>query len=53
MEEEILLNHTHGVKLNTNRVVNVEDARPHSWPWQVKHGSHFHHIEELTGASGD
>ncbi|XP_029905589.1 proproteinase E-like [Myripristis murdjan] len=34
-------------KPNTNRVVNGEDARPHSWPWQislqVKHGSRFHH----------
>uniref|UniRef100_A0A673C046 Peptidase S1 domain-containing protein n=1 Tax=Sphaeramia orbicularis TaxID=375764 RepID=A0A673C046_9TELE len=38
---------TPAVKPNTNRVVNGEDAVPHSWPWQislqVKHGSRFHH----------
>ncbi|KAK5870438.1 hypothetical protein PBY51_025071 [Eleginops maclovinus] len=32
---------------DTNRVVNGEEARPHSWPWQislqVKHGSRYHH----------
>ncbi|XP_063056340.1 chymotrypsin-like elastase family member 3B [Engraulis encrasicolus] len=32
---------------NTSRVVNGEDARAHSWPWQismqVKHGSRWHH----------
>ncbi|XP_051930223.1 chymotrypsin-like elastase family member 3B [Hippocampus zosterae] len=27
---------TPAVQPNTNRVVNGEDARPHSWPWQVK-----------------
>lgn len=26
---------TPAVKPDTNRVVNGEDARPHSWPWQV------------------
>ncbi|CAL8310408.1 unnamed protein product [Lota lota] len=35
------------VQPNINRVVNGEEARPHSWPWQVslqvKHGSRFHH----------
>ncbi|XP_036971411.1 proproteinase E-like [Acanthopagrus latus] len=36
------------VQPNTNnRVVNGEDARAHSWPWQislqVKHGSRYHH----------
>ncbi|TMS20479.1 Chymotrypsin-like elastase family member 3B, partial [Larimichthys crocea] len=38
---------TPAVKPDINRVVNGEDARPHSWPWQislqVKHGSRFHH----------
>ncbi|XP_049911748.1 chymotrypsin-like elastase family member 3B isoform X1 [Epinephelus moara] len=38
---------TPAVKPDTNRVVNGEDARPHSWPWQislqVKHGSRYHH----------
>uniref|UniRef100_A0A8C7FE55 Peptidase S1 domain-containing protein n=1 Tax=Oncorhynchus kisutch TaxID=8019 RepID=A0A8C7FE55_ONCKI len=32
---------------NTNRNVNGEDARAHSWPWQIsmqmKHGSRWHH----------
>ncbi|NP_001134836.1 Proproteinase E precursor [Salmo salar] len=32
---------------NTIRIVNGEDARAHSWPWQismqVKHGSRWHH----------
>jgi len=32
---------------DANRVVNGQDARPHSWPWQislqVKHGSRYHH----------
>ncbi|KAK5907875.1 hypothetical protein CesoFtcFv8_005679 [Champsocephalus esox] len=35
------------VQPETSRVVNGEEARPHSWPWQislqVKHGSRFHH----------
>lgn len=26
---------TPAVKPDTNRIVNGEDARPHSWPWQV------------------
>lgn len=26
---------TPAVKPDTSRVVNGEDARPHSWPWQV------------------
>ncbi|XP_028299404.1 proproteinase E-like isoform X2 [Gouania willdenowi] len=38
---------TPAVKPDTGRVVNGEDARPHSWPWQislqVKHGSRYHH----------
>ncbi|XP_054585994.1 chymotrypsin-like elastase family member 3B [Nothobranchius furzeri] len=38
---------TPAVKPDTNRIVNGEDARPHSWPWQislqVKHGSRYHH----------
>ncbi|XP_023278933.1 chymotrypsin-like elastase family member 3B [Seriola lalandi dorsalis] len=38
---------TPAVKPDTNRVVNGQDARPHSWPWQislqVKHGSRYHH----------
>merc|ERR1712212_1462454 len=33
---------------DASRVVNGQDARPHSWPWQitlqVKRGSRFHHI---------
>uniref|UniRef100_A0A672I1C9 Proproteinase E-like n=1 Tax=Salarias fasciatus TaxID=181472 RepID=A0A672I1C9_SALFA len=38
---------TPAVPPQTGRVVNGEDARPHSWPWQislqVKHGSRYHH----------
>ncbi|XP_067370415.1 chymotrypsin-like elastase family member 3B isoform X1 [Channa argus] len=38
---------TPAVKPDVSRVVNGEDARPHSWPWQislqVKHGSRYHH----------
>ncbi|KAK5931435.1 hypothetical protein CgunFtcFv8_027583 [Champsocephalus gunnari] len=38
---------TPAVQPETSRVVNGEEARPHSWPWQislqVKHGSRFHH----------
>ncbi|XP_074524387.1 proproteinase E-like [Halichoeres trimaculatus] len=39
---------TPAVQPDIGRVVNGEDARPHSWPWQislqVKHGSRYHHI---------
>ncbi|XP_076014517.1 chymotrypsin-like elastase family member 3B [Genypterus blacodes] len=39
---------TPAVQPNIDRVVNGEDAKAHSWPWQIslqsKHGSRFHHI---------
>uniref|UniRef100_A0A3B5B9X4 Proproteinase E-like n=1 Tax=Stegastes partitus TaxID=144197 RepID=A0A3B5B9X4_9TELE len=30
---------------NTGRVVNGEEARPYSWPWQVRKASFWHHLD--------